>query len=344
MIDGSGRAAFQSSILVDGGRIEAIHVSGDVPAARKIDCTGLTLAPGLIDAHSHSDIQVLHADTAKAAQGVTTEVVGNCGFSAFPCGSHANLVRAYGDCIFRPTGEAWRWRGAAEYLDDTRRRASLCNVVSLVGHGTLRTAVAGAMQGGLYPRQMDTMEGLLRESLQNGAAGFSTGLMYAPGSSAPPEELQRLCKIVAEHGAIYTTHMRSYGDALLDALDEQLFIARTTGCRLQISHLQAVGRRNHDKQRFALDRIERARSQGIDVAFDCYPYTAGSTVLTQLLPQAALDGGIDALLNRLRDPAARNAIGIAIEQQMPQQWSDIFIAVERRTSWSERRLQRLFCE
>jgi N-acyl-D-aspartate/D-glutamate deacylase len=167
---------------------------------------------------------------------------------------------------------------------------------------------------------------MLAECLADGAAGFSTGLMYAPGSSAPHEELLRLCRVVARAGKIYTSHMRSYGDQLLEAIEEQLDLARQTGCRLQISHLQAVGRRNWDKQRRALDRLEAARREGIDVAFDSYPYLAGSTVLTQLLPQSALDGGTDALIERLTDPASRARLLQETRDGMPQQWSDIVIS------------------
>ena len=294
--------------------------------AEVVDCTGLALAPGFIDIHSHSDLQVLRSDRAKADQGVTAEVVGNCGFSAFPCGSHADGVRAFADPILYGAGEEWQWPDARGYFGDSRARARFCHVESLVGHGTLRTAVAGPRQGPLGSADLDAMEGMLADCLAGGAAGFSTGLMYAPGSSAPREELLRLCRVVARAGRIYTSHMRSYGDQLLEAIEEQLDLARQTGCRLQLSHLQAVGRRNWDKQRRALDRLEAAREEGIDVAFDSYPYLAGSTVLTQLLPQSALDGGTDALLERLTEPATRARLLKETRDGMPQQWSDIVVS------------------
>jgi dihydroorotase/N-acyl-D-amino-acid deacylase len=169
------------------------------------------------------------------------------------------------------------------------------------------------------------MEQSLAECLSGGAAGFSTGLMYAPGSAAPTEELEALCRVTARAGKVYATHMRSYGDDLLNSLDEQLALARATGCRLQISHLQAVGRRNWHKQAQALEKLAAARHEGIDVAFDSYPYLAGSTVLTQLLPAWALDGGAPALLARLADPALCARIKATMIEQTPQQWSDIFI-------------------
>jgi dihydroorotase/N-acyl-D-amino-acid deacylase len=170
------------------------------------------------------------------------------------------------------------------------------------------------------------MEHKLSESLQEGACGFSTGLMYSPGASAPFEELERLCRVAARHGKTYATHMRDYGDHLAEAVDEQLQLARKTGCRLQISHLQAVGPRNWDKQGAVLDKIANAAADGIDVGFDCYPYTRGSTVLTQLLPQWALEGGTDGLLARLGDGAERKRIAAETEKSLAQGWAGIWIS------------------
>jgi dihydroorotase/N-acyl-D-amino-acid deacylase len=219
----------------------------------------------------------------------------------------------------------WGWPTARAYLDRTGGSAAT-TVFSLVGHGTLRIACVANRLGPLAERDLDWMEQTLSESLQQGACGFSTGLMYAPGSSAPFEELERLCRVVARHGKVYATHMRDYGDHLAEAVDEQLELARRTGCRLQISHLQAVGPRNWNKQQAVLDRIEHAAANGVDVGFDCYPYTHGSTVLTQLLPQWALEGGIDGLLARLMDGAERPRIAIATEAGLAQEWAGILIS------------------
>jgi dihydroorotase/N-acyl-D-amino-acid deacylase len=170
------------------------------------------------------------------------------------------------------------------------------------------------------------MEACLREALEQGATGFSTGLMYAPGSSAPSEELERLCRVVARQDKIYCTHMRSYSFGLEQAVDEQLNLARRTGCRLQISHLQTVGQMNWPHQARVVEKIEKARGEGIDVAFDCYPYIAGSTVLTQLLPQSALDGGISALIPRLQDERQRAEIARETLSSFAHQWEDIVIS------------------
>jgi dihydroorotase/N-acyl-D-amino-acid deacylase len=170
------------------------------------------------------------------------------------------------------------------------------------------------------------MESLLDESLAAGACGFSTGLMYSPGESAPFDELERLCRVVARRNKIYTTHMRDYGFRLGDAVAEQLELARRTGCRLQISHFQAVGEANWGRQAAALEQIERARAEGVDVAFDCYPYVAGSTVLSQLLPQWALAGGNPGLVARLTDRSERQRIARDTVAGMAHRWTDLYIS------------------
>ena len=170
------------------------------------------------------------------------------------------------------------------------------------------------------------MEQKLSESLEEGACGFSTGLMYSPGASAPFAELERLCRVVVRHGKTYATHMRGYGDFLVEAVEEQLQLARRTGCHLQISHFQAVGTRNWNKQAVALEKIENAVAEGLDVGFDCYPYLAGSTVLTQLLPQWSLAGGIEGLLARLADGADRQRIATETDVSLEQGWNNILIA------------------
>jgi dihydroorotase/N-acyl-D-amino-acid deacylase len=167
---------------------------------------------------------------------------------------------------------------------------------------------------------------MLEDALTQGAVGFSTGLMYAPGSAAPFEELERLCGVVTRKGKVYCSHIRDYSFHLSEAVDEQLELARRTGCRLQISHLHCTGRMNWSRQHKVIEKIEAARREGIDVAFDCYPYIAGSTVLTQLLPQDALEGGIDALMARLSDTARRRVIAEQTIERLPHRWSDVLIS------------------
>jgi len=325
VIDGSGAPAQRGDVLIVGDRIAEVGRFDPPAEAITMDCEGLTIAPGFIDAHSHSDLQVLENREEKVRQGVTGEVVGNCGFSPYPAPKERRLLHDFANSIFCGSAN-WGWNSARDYLADVQRDSKVATVASLVGHGTLRIAQAGNRLGSLPEADVDALEQKLADALSGGACGFSTGLMYSPGASAPFEELERLCRVVARYGKIYATHMRSYASGLLESIDEQLELARRTGCRIQISHLQAVGPANWHLQERALEKIEAARAEGIDVGFDCYPYIAGSTVLTQLLPQSALEGGIDAMVARLSDPETRRRIAAETVAQTAQRWTDIFIS------------------
>lgn len=324
VVDGTGREPYRADVLLKGDRIAEIGAPGLPPGTPGVDCTGMVVAPGFIDAHSHSDLQAVEGRREKIVQGVTSEVVGNCGFSAFPAPDERAPLHEFANGILCGHGD-WGWATAGGYLREARHHAAV-NVDSLVGHGSLRVALAGFAHGPLPEAVMSRMEGTLRECLEDGACGFSTGLMYHPGSSAPAGELERLCRVVARAGKIYTTHMRNYSEALPESVEEQLGLARRTGCRLQISHLQAVGAKNWHLQQRALDLIEEAAAKGIDVAFDCYPYVAGSTVLTQWLPQWALAGGTDAMLARFADAAERRRVIEAMLAMLAHQWSDLIVS------------------
>ncbi|MFZ0590161.1 MAG: D-aminoacylase [Bryobacteraceae bacterium] len=325
LIDGTGAPPKSGDLLISGDMIEAIGTFDPPGDARLIDCDGMVVCPGFIDAHSHSDLQVLSERTEKLRQGVTAEVVGNCGFSAYPMTQDGRELREFANGIFCGD-DTWGWHTASEYLAEVQRSAKHATVGSLVGHGSLRIAVVGNKMGPLSSMEIDRMEGMLDEALSQGAVGFSTGLMYAPGSSAPFDELERLCRVVSRRGKIYSTHIRDYSFHLGEAIDEQLELAGRTGCRLQISHLHCTGRMNWPRQHQVIEKIEAAREQGIDVAFDCYPYVAGSTVLTQLLPQDALEGGIEALMKRLSDASERRMIAKRTVEKLAHRWSDIVIS------------------
>jgi len=322
IIDGTGGAPYTGTVLVDGDRISLVdeHASADT----SFDCEGLAISPGFFDLHSHSDIQALDpARREKIKQGVTAELVGNCGFSAFPIGDDAGQLREFARGIFCEA-DGWGWREGRDYVHAAAESRGATHVYSLAGHGSLRVAVAGMRQS-ITAEERRRMLALLEEALDAGCSGFSTGLMYAPGSAADLEELIPLLRAVAKHGKLYATHMRSYSAGLVDAVREQIELARRTGCRLQISHLQAAGRSNWDLLPTALAEIEAAAREGIDVEFDIYPYQCGSTVLTQSLPDDVLDGGLDAMCTRLADPALRLRIADEVEASIPQSWDDITI-------------------
>ncbi len=336
IVDGTGAPGFSGEVAIAGDRIAAVTRSNSgrpVHSAnvryQVIDCTGCIIAPGFIDAHSHSDLQVLNNRTEKLLQGVTAEVVGNCGFSAYPSPEDPQVLRDFANGILCGDND-WRWSSASDYLASANR-SRVATVASLVGHGSLRIKVAGNTSRPLNSRELDRMSGLLDEALQEGTTGLSSGLMYAPGSGASQQELTALCRVVARRGGVYATHMRSYSAGLVEAVQEQISIAEGSQCRLQISHLQAAGEDYWPLQSRAIAAIERAVSRGVDVAFDAYPWLAGSTVLTQVLPQAALDGGIAQLLARLADPAQRESIRPAIKPEA--RWNGVVItSVEKNAA------------
>lgn len=315
VIDGTGSQGKPGDVAVRDGRIASVEEPSAAgrPGYKIVDCRGFAVAPGFIDAHSHSDLQTIQNRTEKLLQGVTAEVVGNCGFSAYPLPAQPEMLREFANGILCGEG-AWGWESAAGYLESAGK-SKTATVASLVGHGSLRIKVAGNAARVLTQREMDRMAGLLAEMLDEGAAGFSSGLMYAPGSSASPDELIMLARVAARKGKVYATHMRSYSAGLVEAVKEQLRIAEASGCRLQISHLQAAGEEYWPLQQQAVELIEEASGRGTDVAFDVYPWLAGSTVLTQVLPQEALEGGEPRMLDRLRDPVQREWIRAKIKPE-----------------------------
>jgi dihydroorotase/N-acyl-D-amino-acid deacylase len=327
IVVGTGAPPISGEVVIQGDRIVSVGKTGSAsawagdPESKIIDCANCIVAPGFIDGHSHSDLQVLENRTEKLLQGVTAEVVGNCGFSAYPLPEKQQVLRDFANGILYGNG-SWGWNSASDYLASASK-SKVTKVVSLVGHGSLRIKVAGNDSRALTSRELDAMSNLLDEALQEGAAGLSSGLMYFPGSGASPQELTALCRVVARRGGVYATHMRSYSDRLVEAVEEQISIAESSGCRLQISHLQAAGPDNWHLQQHALAAIERASKRGIDVAFDAYPWLAGCTVLTQVLPQTALDGGISKLLSRLADPIQRESIRPHIKAEA--RWNDVVI-------------------
>jgi N-acyl-D-amino-acid deacylase len=328
IVDGTGANPISGEVVIRDGRIVSVGnpqssrsvVKGD-PEYNVVDCRGCIIAPGFIDVHSHSDLQVLENRTEKLLQGVTAEVVGNCGFSAYPLPENPQVLRDFANGILCGDNR-WGWSSASDYLTSASK-SKVATVASLVGHGSLRIKIAGNTSRALTSREIETMAVLLDEALQEGAAGFSSGLMYAPGSGASAHELTALCRIVARRGGVYATHMRSYSAGLVEAVEEQISIAEESECRLQISHLQAAGPDHWPLQQRAIAAIEQAFVRGVDVAFDAYPWLAGSTVLTQVLPQSALDGGIARLLSRLSDPVQRKTIRARIQPEA--RWDGVVI-------------------
>ncbi|MFC7340289.1 N-acyl-D-amino-acid deacylase family protein [Saccharopolyspora griseoalba] len=313
--DGTGAALRRADVLLDDDRITDVVEPGTAPEhLPRRDLTGLVLAPGFIDAHSHADNAPLlpEHDTTKILQGVTTEVVGNCGFSLAPTGhDHAEAVTGFLGRLFPPTDMTWR--GFAELYAATDAAGYVTNQCPLVGHGTLRAAATGMTDAAPDDEAARTMRAALEEGMSAGAFGLSSGLGYPPARHATTDELIDLAGVLGGSG-LYVTHMRNEGDQLFNAIDEALRIGRAAG-RTHISHLKAALPHNWGKLHPALHRLRRTRRAGHQVCNDVYPYTASSTTLTAMLPADYLAGDDEHTLNRLKSRSARWELATAIEQR-----------------------------
>jgi len=314
VVDGTGAAGSRADV---GVRDEAIVAVGDLsrePAGNRLAAAGRVLAPGFIDMHSHSDWRLWANRRAesKIRQGVTTEVVGNCGFSPAPVApEHLDELRGF--ALYLPAGMDFAWRSVGEYLRAFDQHGTALNVVQLVGHGTLRVAAMGFARRAPDAGELAHMQRLLGEAMEDGAWGLSTGLIYAPGSYATTDEIVALARVAGRARGFYASHIRGEGAALLDAVAEAIRVGREGELAVQVSHIKAAGRPNWGKVADALALIDAARAEGLDVMADVYPYTASSTTLRTLLPDWALEGGVDAMLGRLADPAARARIRRELE-------------------------------
>ena len=321
--DGLGNPPRRLDVGITGDQITALPAPPGATAQTVVDLTGCVLCPGLIDVHSHSDIYALVEPSAysKITQGVTTEIVGNCGASAAPrYGAH----RLPADWAQHEL--PGNWRTVAEYRALVDQVCPAVNLALLVGHNTLRAGTVGYDGRPATASELRAMQDRLRQALEEGAIGLSTGLIYIPGRFAPREEIEQLCRVVADEDGVYTSHMRSEGEALLEALDETLDYGRASGVRVQVSHLKTSGRANWSKLDAALDRIHRARDEGLEVAADRYPYIAACTDLDIVLPSWALDGGHAAILQRIRDPATRTRLRNEMEREhAPAYWASVTV-------------------
>ena len=307
VVDGTGTPAFTADVALAEGRYAAVAPHLDGQAAQVIPAEGLVLAPGFIDLHCHFDAYHLErpAGEIKIRQGVTLEVVGNCGASLAPLASErAQMGVDY--CLSGPGrfGQAVDWRSYGQYTARVETARPVLNVAGLVGHGSLRVAAMGFADRPATPAELAAMTRLLEEALDAGAAGMSTGLYYAPGLFATTEEVIALAKVVARRGGYYASHIRNEAEGLLEALDEALTIGRASGAPVHISHLKAAGMRNWGKAEAAVAKLEAARREGLDVTCDVYPYHFSSTSLQAVIPPWALEGGAERLVARLADPAA----------------------------------------
>ena len=307
LIDGTGAPAREADVGVSAGRIVAVEPRSTRPARRIIDARGQVVAPGFIDIHTHSDFTLPLNPRAesKIRQGVTLEVVGNCGFSIAPVlPGRAAMLREYlaSSAPWLPFGET----SFADYVAAFPPTA--LNVVLQVGHNTLRLMTAGMDDRALTADEHATMERLLAEALAAGAWGLSSGLFTAPGCWAEPDELHALARVLRRHGAAYSSHIRDEANGVGEAVREAIAVAEATGVHVQIAHLKLSGTDNWGGAERLLTEIAAARRRGLAVDCDAYPYDTASNPLRNLFPRWVMDGGISAMLERLRRPEVRTRL------------------------------------
>jgi len=329
LVDGTGGAARRMDVLVGDGVIEDVLASGTFlgDSAEVVDCSGKVVAPGFIDRHAHSDLSALAHPGAdsKLAQGVTTEVNGQCGSSPFPVAS-GNAAEILKDA------SVWHvdvdWADTAGYRKKLSDFGTSINRVPFVGHGTLRGVVASYEDRRLAPEELDELERLADRAVDEGARGISAGLIYPPGCFSDTPEMLRVAAVAARRGVPLALHIRGEGDRLLDAIDEVILLGRETGARILVAHLKTYGPRNWAKIDALLEKLDAARRSGLDLTADRYPYLASNTGLSAVLPLWAQEGGDVAVVDRLRSRSLKARILEEITRRHPNEedyWERVVI-------------------
>lgn len=322
LYDGNGGPGFAADLAIAEGRIAAIGPKLDGPANKTIDAADLAVAPGFIDIKTHSDftLPINPKAESKVRQGVTTEIIGHCGFSVAPAlPGKVELLKDY----LSPSAPWTPFRELTfpDYLDSFP--ATSVNAGMLVGHNTLRLMVMNMENRAPTPAELDAMIALLEAGLKAGALGMSSGLFTPPGSYAEPAEMEAFGHVLKRHNAAYFTHLRDESNNVLEAVQEAIDIAEKCRVHVEIVHFKCSGTDNWGKARQALQMIADAKARGLDVDCDSYPYAAGSNPLKNLLPQWVQSGGVDAMIARLKLPETRTRIRDDIERDGLNNWGRI---------------------
>ena len=308
-MDGTGSKPTRSDLIVKAGVISKFgSILKGEEEGKIVDASGLTLTPGFIDLHSHSDLAVLsdNEHLSKVTQGVTLEVVGQDGLSYVPSDEQTLSVlreQLYG-WNGEPAGISWNFRSVADYLGLVDKGAPV-NVAYLIPHGSVRMLVRGNVAGLASPSELTKMAQIVATGMQEGAVGMSAGLTYTPAMYADDAEIIELCRVIAQYSGYYAPHHRNYGTQFLTAVDDCIEIARVSKAALHLTHCIMSAKINHDRTDLLFERLSNAEAEGIDVTLDSYPYLAGSTYLHAMLPSWIQDGGNEAMRARLLQPEMR---------------------------------------
>ena len=327
IVDGTGNERYKADIGIKDAIICEINENIKDTAHKQIDASGLIVSPGFIDIHGHSDFTLFvnNKGESKIRQGITTEVVGNCGFTAAPVvEEHQDeLLQLLANTVILDDEQKskWKWKSQRDFLEESASKGLSFNIVPLVGHGTIKVAVMGFDRNKPTKDQMEKMKAMLRNEMENGLFGLSTGLEYEPGLYTDIDELVELCKVLKEYDGVYTTHMKNEGRDVLNCIEEALEIGRQSGASIEISHLKAQYKPNWGKVNEALRMIDEAYEEGVNVGFDVYPYTAFGSGLIDLAPPWTRADGAKKMVELMKDENIRAKI-IKDMQSYSDEWEN----------------------
>jgi N-acyl-D-amino-acid deacylase len=321
VVDGTGNPWFHGDVAIRGDRIVAIGKLPPHSARRRIDCQGLVVTPGFIDIHSHSDDLLLEdgAAQSKIRQGVTTEILGEDTSG----GPYVGRLEAHSLDV---NGRTLTWRTLGEYFETLEREGISVNAASYVGLGNIWRCVMGEDFDRPQPAQMDAMKQLIADAMEEGALGLSSMLAVPPGLLTKTKDIVDLCKVVAAHGGIFSSHIRNEGTQVIAAIKEAIAVGEGAGVRVDIIHIKIADQRLWGRMDEVIALIDEARARGVDVQANVYPYTRGNNALATIVPPWAHEGGFEAMLARLRDPVQREKVKEGILEGVPG-WYNHYLAV-----------------
>ncbi|HEX9723251.1 MAG TPA: amidohydrolase family protein [Vicinamibacteria bacterium] len=326
ILDGTGGPERQADVAIAAGRIHAVSASlKHLEADEVMDAAGLVVAPGFVDIHSHGDLVLawpsdkrLSLLEGRLAQGITTEVVGNCGLGASPLFGHGKELLPDINGWMSPANFEWHWSDLASYFSHLESIGIPVNVGTLVPHGPLRLGAAHLASGETDEATRRQMTDVLDAALDDGALGLSAGLIYPPGMYTSTDELTVLARRLARRGRVFAAHVRGSSETLLDAVGELVQIGRDAGVPVHHSHTEAVGSAHWSKLARVLELEDEARADGLTLSADMFPYAVAATMMLAIYPPWSLAGGLPRLLDRLADPSTRDRIRRDIETVVPQ--------------------------